>query len=165
MWKDIIGWEDLYEIHPSGQIRNKLTNRILKGDYNNVGYRRVILYDKPNKKRYFVHRLVAIHFITNHEGMPEVNHKNGNKHDNCVQNLEWVSREQNGRHVRKLGLKNNNFCQKKIQVTYSDGPTIVYKSQKKFSKKTDISIGIISSWLTRGSKSYLKYNIINIKYI
>ena len=57
-WKDIIGYEGYYQISNFGNVRNVQTNKILIGDTNNAGYKRVTLY-KPIKKRFFIHRLVA----------------------------------------------------------------------------------------------------------
>ena len=87
MWKDIIGWEQYYEINENGQIRNKITQKIKSTDINNCGYHRVTLYNKentPQKQRFFVHRLVAIHFIDNPNNLEEVNHIDSDKNNNCV---------------------------------------------------------------------------------
>lgn len=104
IWKPIKGYENNYEISNMGNIRNKKTKQILIGDINNAGYRRITLYI-PEKKRFFVHRLVAYHFC---EGFNEdlvVNHKNGNKKDNRAENLEWVSRSENDLHAYKNDLR------------------------------------------------------------
>ena len=77
MWKDIKNWENIYQINDSGDVRNKITGNIIKGDRNSSGYFRVCLYDKnhiPEKQRFFRHRLVAEHFIPNPFGYQEVNH-------------------------------------------------------------------------------------------
>ena len=87
IWKPIKGYENNYEISNFGNVRNKKTKQILTGDVNNAGYRRVTLY-VPIKKRFFIHRLVAYHFC---EGFNEefvVNHKDGNKLNNHINNLE-----------------------------------------------------------------------------
>lgn len=66
MWKDIKGWESYYEVNEYGEVRNKLNQKLIIGDCNNIGYQRVTLSNKNNhikKQRFFRHRLVAIHFI------------------------------------------------------------------------------------------------------
>ena len=76
---------------------------------NNHGtcdYYRVPLTSKEHiKKYYMVHRLVAKAFIENPNNLPEVNHKDGNKENNCVENLEWCDRSYNIRHALEIGLK------------------------------------------------------------
>ena len=98
MWKDIIGWEKYYEISDEGKVRNKLTRHIKVTDRNNCGYHRVTLYNKnnyPQKQRFFVHRLVAVHFINNPNNLEQINHIDSDKNNNCVSNLEWCSAREN----------------------------------------------------------------------
>ena len=67
MWKDIKNWENIYQISDSGDVRNKITGNIIKGDINSSGYFRVCLYDKnhiPEKQRFFRHRLCCRTFHT-----------------------------------------------------------------------------------------------------
>lgn len=103
-WKDIEGYEGYYQISSYGNVRNIKTNKILVGDTNNVGYRRVCLYT-PTKKRYFIHRLVALHFCKGYKEEYVVNHKDGNKLNNKSDNLEWISRSENDLHAYKLNLR------------------------------------------------------------
>ena len=111
MWIDIIGWENLYSINEYGEVKNKETNKLIIGDTNSAGYSRICLYRKghtPNKQRFFRHRLVAIHFIPNLKTKPEVNHINGNKLDNNVYNLEWVTQKENIANCRNQGRLYNS---------------------------------------------------------
>lgn len=120
MWKDIKGWEDFYEINDYGEVRNKLTMRLIIGDKNSTGYSRVCLYNKshiPNKQRFFRHRLVAEHFIPNPLNLPEVNHKDANIDHNYLSNLEWVTKKENELHSRIFGSKEY----KPFRVLYKSG--------------------------------------------
>lgn len=91
---------DDYEILPTGQILNKRWNKFVKPQPNNKGYGRVQLCGKF----YFVHRLVAEKYIPNPNNLPQVNHKDGDKMNNSVDNLEWVTNQENRKHALENGL-------------------------------------------------------------
>lgn len=88
-------------------------------DYNVKGYRRISLTSETGK-RYgiYVHRLVAMFFIYNPEEKPEVNHKNRNKSDNRVENLEWVTKSENELHKRKTGSIVSEETKEKIRKSH-----------------------------------------------
>jgi NUMOD4 motif len=97
IWKDINGYEGLYQISNLGNARSSKSGRILLFDYSN-GYLRVRLSKNGKVKTKRVHILVASHFIVNPENFPQVNHKDGNKHNNYFTNLEWNTHSMNMRH-------------------------------------------------------------------
>ena len=101
-WKDIDGSN--YEVSTLGKVRHKKTGRIVNGTKNEKGYIRTTMNIFGRSKSVKYHRLVAKAFIPNPNNLPEVNHKNGNKEDNSVYNLEWVTHEQNVKHAFENGL-------------------------------------------------------------
>lgn len=104
IWKEIEGFEGLYEVSTKGNVRNIRSGRILGGYYINQGYKLVDLKGKP----YLIHRLVALAFIPNPNKFPEVNHKNERKDDNNVDNLEWCTKSYNtnySSHKRSCRIK------------------------------------------------------------
>ena len=107
MWKSIKEWEGLYSINENGDIKNDKTGKLIVGDINNCGYCRVCLYDKQNnrKQRYFRHRLVAMHFLDNPDNYEQVNHIDGDKTNNNVNNLEWCTQSHNCKESHRLGLQ------------------------------------------------------------
>lgn len=95
-----------YKISNLGRIKNDMTGMILKPSLNSCGYPKVDLCRNGKKYTKNIHRLVAEYFIENHNNKPEVNHKNGDKLDNRVVNLEWVTKSENNMHkCRVLGKK------------------------------------------------------------
>lgn len=91
IWKDISGYEGLYQISNLGRVKSK--RKILKpinGEYLHVG-----LSKNGIQTTKLIHRLVAENFIDNPNNLPQVNHKDENKHNNCVNNLEWITFKEN----------------------------------------------------------------------
>ena len=114
-WRDVIGYEGLYKISNEGEVYSLVSKKILKSfPHYEKGYIRHCLYKNKSKKTLSTHRLVAFAFIPNLENKPEVNHINGIKSDNRVENLEWVTASENCIHSFKIGLntpkvgENNN---------------------------------------------------------
>ena len=115
IWKPIINYEGIYEISNYGDIRsidrfvNSKTKRLCKGtmikqNKDEDGYNSVHLYKNGKRKVFFVHRLVISSFIGINENKTQVNHKNGNKSDNNINNLEWMTPLENTRHAWQTGL-------------------------------------------------------------
>lgn len=120
IWKDIPGYEGLYQVSNFGEVksfykfRDGKKERILKHAINDSGYKIVVLTKNKKPKSLRVHRLVALTFIDNFENKPQVNHIDGNKLNNNINNLEWCTNGENEKHAYKLGLKKiNSGCFKK----------------------------------------------------
>lgn len=105
-YRKIEGWP--YSISENGEVRNDRNGHILSQVIVS-GYNRVHLCNNGKSKSELVHRLVAKSFVPNPERKPEVNHKDGNKRNNCAKNLEWVTGAENKKHCREvLGKINRN---------------------------------------------------------
>ena len=127
-WKDIPEYEGIYQVSNIGRIKrleykriNNLTNTIsifkehlLKPRIKNNLYFKVTLCKNNEIKAKYIHRLVAITFLPNPENKPQVNHIDGNKLNNNVDNLEWVTESENMQHAYSHNLINLNTEKKKI---------------------------------------------------
>lgn len=131
----IKGYKNLYKVTRDGHIWNIILDKELKQSKDSSGYFQVSL----KGKQALVHRLVAESFISNFENKPEVNHKDGIKTNNNVDNLEWVTHSENIQHAYDIGLMNNQG---------ENHPS---------SKLDNIQVGII--------KKLLKLEILKQKYI
>jgi len=103
IWKPIKGYEDRYEVSSHGRIRSynkKTQTHLIMKPFNHKGYYRIDLRGKSPR----VHRMVADAFILNPLKKPEVNHLNGIKTDNRIENLEWCTRQENQNHAYDTGL-------------------------------------------------------------
>lgn len=151
MLKDIKNFEKYYSIDENGNVFSKIRNKYLKLNYKKNGYIYVSLQVNNIKTTKRVHRLVAEAFIPNPENKPFVNHIDGNKSNNNVQNLEWVTGSENNIHAMNTGL----FDPRKQCHTYElidlNGDII-----NKFKGRKDLMdfIGLKSSTVN----DYIKFN-------
>lgn len=102
--KTIMGFEE-YLITTCGKVWSLKSKRFLKNQTDRYGYYYVHLQTKGKEKKYKIHRLVALAYIPNPENKPQVNHIDGNKLNNSVSNLEWVTAKENTEHAWKTGLQ------------------------------------------------------------
>ena len=110
MWKEIDGMFGLLEISNYGRVRSNMRDgRILKQQIDTKGYFRIRVTIKGKKKSIKVHREVAKAFIQNPNNLPQVNHIDGNKANNCASNLEWVTNKSNADHAIENGLWENVY--------------------------------------------------------
>lgn len=115
---DIPGYEGFYDITEDGVITNLITGNILDGTVNSYGYRVVSLVINGVRKHRKVHRLLAQTFLPNPNNYTDVNHIDGNKLNNSLDNLEWCSRSMNNNHARNI-LRLDYAIKPVIQSTLS----------------------------------------------
>lgn len=133
VWKDVKGYEGLYQISDMGRVWSVQTQRYLKPQIKS-GYENVNLYSKNGKmKTERVHRLVALMFCDKAEGCTVVNHINGNKRDNRADNLEWTTVSGNTKHAydNNLGhMKETQLKAAKLGAAKTTYTISVYKDDK-----------------------------------
>lgn len=97
--KPVKGWEDLYTISSDGKVFSIRSQKYLKPRLSMDGYERVALCrGRKYRREYRIHRLVAEAFLENPNDLPQVNHKDFNTRNNCLENLEWCTNEYNARY-------------------------------------------------------------------
>lgn len=190
LWKDIDGYNGLYKISNLGRILSIRNNIILSQWPDKDGYLRCSLTFHQKRRQISVHRLVAETFIPNTKNKPQVNHKNGIRYDNRVENLEWCSVLENQRHkFNVLGYfpsKENISKMLKGAKKYSLLPEVkqrrstimrerfskkiidittgkIYDSQHEASVKTGCSQGLISKVCNK-NKEHTKNHVFRFYY-
>lgn len=109
IWKPIKGYEGLYEASTWGRIKDVKKNYVSKVDFSSDRHKIIVLTRGFETNSYSIHRLIAETFIPNPEGLPIVNHIDGIKCHNNVENLEWVNHQQNSEHALMMGLRKKGF--------------------------------------------------------
>lgn len=115
-WKNVIGYEGLYEVSDKGNVRNIRRNTLLRLSKNCYGYIQVNLYKNGIRTGLRVHRLVAQAFIENPDNLPEVNHRDEDKTNNRVDNLEWCTAKYN----TNYGHRTENAINTRVKNGYAD---------------------------------------------
>ena len=163
IWKDVIGYENKYEVSNLGRVRScpRNTSGLGRADYlimkqskDRRGYMTIGLTMNGKKSRFRVHRLVASSFIPNPEGKEFVNHIDGVKDNNILSNLEWATASENTRHAVEAGLINSNFDKYKHKFVddYLNGLGV-----NMITRKYNVSHDYVSAYLKEQGVKVTRY--------
>lgn len=169
VWKDVVGYEGIYEVSNLGRVRthkDKVTHsvkhglrkwkqRILKQKVGKDRSYRIILWKDKKEKTWLVHRLVALAFIPTVEGKDFINHIDGNRLNNSVENLEWCTSKENNNHAFDTRLMTTN--QEVILFNKYTKETHYFRSKTKASEFLGKYHGFISDQMKKGEKEYEDY--------
>ena len=166
IWKSIPSYEGLYQASNLGNIksltRSGAKEKILKGEMDDSGYIRVVLSKNNIKKKYKIHRLVAMAFIDNTNNYSQINHKNGIKTDNRIENLEWCTPSYNTIHSYIYDL-NKTKGKKTIIINKITGETTKCRSMRDASLKMNYNKGYIFKKVNKNiyENDYYKWVLVN----
>ena len=147
-WKEI-SFNTAYEVSNLGRVKNRNTGKVLAERDNGHGYKIISFYYGDNGRTYYIHRLVAGEFIPNPLNKPEVNHLDGNKGNNQVNNLEWCTRPENSKHAYKTGLIKKS--EKQIRIATE----IINRVNSDPIKKAETRRKIIATNSKKSSREYM----------
>jgi len=155
IWKDVVGYESLYQVSNLGRVKSlyQKKEKILKKCFTIDFYHRVNLCNKGKNKNFRVHRLVAEAFIPNINQKETVNHIDGNKQNNNVNNLEWATRKEQTEHALRTGLFKPPICIKVIDTTTKK----IYNNAKEVSLLFNINLSTLRAKLIGTRKNNTNY--------
>lgn len=167
-WRDIEGYEGLYQVSNTGLVKSLdrivsqsgyerlMKGRIMKPNNNTSGYLSVQLSNRKHK-RFLIHRLVMIAFVGLNNTKTDVNHKDGNKHNNSLDNLEWVTKKENIDHMIKSGLSGHHKISKNISLI-KDG--IIYNFNSIREAQRELKINNLGRLLNEEYKQVSGYKLL-----
>lgn len=153
-YRDVVGFEEYFQVSNLGNVFSKRSNRILKQTKNNKGYWVFGTSINGIAHTFSVHRLVAEAFIPNPEDKPYVNHIDGCKTNNVVSNLEWVTAKENSAHSWATGLQlpRPNHSQRKLTDDQVREIRASTKSNKELA--SIYGIGLVTIWRIKRRQTY-----------
>lgn len=152
----LLPFDKKYAISNKGNIINVKSGKRLNTRINAHGYKEIQLSTNGKRKNYRIHRLVAQLFILNTEKKPYINHKDGNKLNNTVDNLEWCTAKENDFHARHNNLKNQNKPIRAINL--EDNSEIVFESLSECARFLNTNTGSIHRVLTNKRNKHKGYS-------
>ena len=180
VWKDVEGYEGVYQVSNLGRVKSLQTmkyshikkcaipvmrEKILKPYFNTKKYLLVDLKNNGKRKTQNVHRLVAKAFIPNTDNLPQVNHKDENKQNNCVENLEWCTNQYNTTYGTAKQRMAEKRKKKVIQLSASGEVINKWDSIAEASKALNVCRDSITLWILHGVKprKYKNYTFKTVK--
>ena len=164
IYKNVVGYEGIYQVSNLGNVKriNKKNLNYLKPLHNGSGYYQVALCVNCKRKIYLIHRLVSQAFLDNANNYEQVNHINGIKTDNRLENLEWCTPKHNNNHDIKTGLKvykkgDENKLSKKIIDTQTGE---IYQSTLSLSIKLGINKKTLQNWLNNNNPNKTSFRYL-----
>lgn len=145
--RDILDYEGLYSVTSCGRVYSYKSKRFLKLSKNKDGYLKVNLYKNGKAKTCMIHRLVAETYIPNPSNLPQINHKDENKENNCINNLEWCDSKYN----INYGTRNERSAISRGKPVRCLETKIVYPSVREAERQTGINHNYISK-VCRGER-------------
>lgn len=137
-WVSIRGYEGLYEVSRSGVVRNSANQRHLALSIK-CGYSQVGLFKNGKQRWFLLHRLVADAFLPKVKHKTEINHKDGDKQNNTVENLEWCDHSENLRHAYLTGLRKQDTSSRSIDCISPEGQLLNFPSIYRAARALGIS--------------------------
>lgn len=158
MWKKIIIDNVItnYSVNEEGKVKNDITDKELSPRVQQ-GYKHVTIYINKKPKSCRVHRLVATAFIPNIENKPYVNHLNGIRSDNRMENLEWVTPSENTQHAVDTGLFKPTREKQVVQYSLNGDKIAIYRSISEAARKTNSSVEKIVNCCQFTRKTHNEY--------
>ena len=153
-WKDVKDYEGHYQVSDKGRVKSlkQGKERILKPERNKFGYLDIGLRKNGEHKKFKVHRLVAIAFIPNPDNLPQINHKDENKENNKVENLEWCDVKYNNIYGTRIQRINEKISKPVLQYTKSGEFVRKWKSTQDGQR----NLGYAGSSISRCCRGKLK---------
>lgn len=167
IWKDIKGYENKYRISNYGNVKSlpkTKKEKLLNPIKQKTGYLLIDLSLNGISKKYLVHRLVAEAFISNPENKPQVNHINGIKTDNRLENLEWNTCSENQKHSIKIGLRTAKGI-KNSQCKLNTNIVLNILNDKRQYKCISLEYGISISTISDIKRGYSWTHVTGLKNI
>jgi hypothetical protein len=159
-WRNVIGYESLYQVSDKGNMRSLITSKDLKLYKDRLGYIYISLSKDGKSKKYKVHRLVLSAFGRLPKEKEQCNHINGRKFDNRITNLEWLSAGDNQRHAFAIGLKhgksgslNPSWIARINQLDLSGKKLRTWESLREIMRETGFDKSAIHRHI-KGNKNY-----------